>query len=789
MKVAPDDRPEEVAAYSNFHSSSTWCDEPTKAGPTDEIASYSNFAPKVEMGAADIEMGGCTNELSAYSNFQSSTTACTPNRPAAAPDDGNLVVRGFKFVVGTMPEASRMVEQWPPLCFLDSCLRGLSQVLFLNNPIFGLCVLVAAAVCDCDLLVYGIVGVVASTGGALILGVGDGPVRGGLMGYNGYLTGVAVALSQYAHLQDWNVRCLVAFQVVFVAFCSTVLQIALGRLMVPSLGIPPLTLPFHLASWFWLLAAQSSIYSPNVDATFTPTLVTPTSWANRDRVTMHTGDTIEGMLKGVSQIFLLENSWSGLILILGAAFASPITAGMCLLGSAVGTLTAMGIGVEPVSVYRGLCGYNSAVIASALGGMFLILSKRTVGLTVFASIFGSVLTFTISNSLAPTGMPALTFPAAATIVLFLLLTQSVKAPVGVPLANMTVPEDHLARMALAQLVRSSFPAINGLTGQVETAEQMEEVERVLVPTLLCHAAAGGDYDKVQEMLELGAEATQSDNYKRTPLHLASAGGHHTLVKMLIDQKADLNAKDRLGGTALWDAYREGHFGLCQLLVQQGCSMGKSTREIGKELCSHAANGNTKQISALIQCGCPSSTPDFDSRTALHLAASEGHVEVLSLLLRSEEVDVNYIDRHQNTALDDALRHKNSRAAQILQVAGGTETSTKVKKSLRMMNNNHASARLIVSNGFSVWKQMWLARNGVTTKPVQLQSTTVKSLTVAAKTTKIQANKGNDHEGALDSSTEDATRMLLLCIVVKVPRILSAQDSCLSSVFQPLSLAL
>ena len=36
------------------------------------------------------------------------------------------------------------------------------------------------------------------------------------------------------------------------------------------------------------------------------------------------------------------------------------------------------------------------------------------------------------------------------------------------------------------------------------------MERVLVPTLLCHASASGDVDKVKEMLGLGAEATVSD---------------------------------------------------------------------------------------------------------------------------------------------------------------------------------------------------------------------------------------------------------------------------------------
>ena len=175
--------------------------------------------------------------------------------------------------------------------------------------------------------------------------------------------------------------------------------------MVPLIGIPPFTLPFHFASWFWLLAAESSVYCPNADGTLTPSLVTPTAWTDRDRVIMNSSDILEGMLKGVGQVFLLEETWSGVVLLMGAAVASPITACMTLLGAIIGTLTAMGLGIPATLIYRGLCGYNSAIVAAGLGGMFLILSWRTLGVTVFASIFASVLTFTVANGLAPTGMP------------------------------------------------------------------------------------------------------------------------------------------------------------------------------------------------------------------------------------------------------------------------------------------------------------------------------------------------------------------------------------------------
>ena len=42
--------------------------------------------------------------------------------------------------------------------------------------------------------------------------------------------------------------------------------------------------------------------------------------------------------------------------------------------------------------------------------------------------------------------------------------------------------------------------------------------------------------------------------------------------------------------------------------------------------------------------------DYDKRTALHVAASEGHIEVVRILIK-EGADLNFADRYNTTALD------------------------------------------------------------------------------------------------------------------------------------------
>ena len=79
-------------------------------------------------------------------------------------------------VNGTMQAWGERADGNPLLAFVDSCLRGVGQVCFMNNPVTGLAILIAMFVAQGWLGFAGVLGVVASTATAIALRMDRGAI-------------------------------------------------------------------------------------------------------------------------------------------------------------------------------------------------------------------------------------------------------------------------------------------------------------------------------------------------------------------------------------------------------------------------------------------------------------------------------------------------------------------------------------------------------------------------------------------------------------------------------------
>jgi len=65
----------------------------------------------------------------------------------------------------------------------------------------------------------------------------------------------------------------------------------------------------------------------------------------------------------------------GALIFVGMCFCSRISAVMCALGSAIGLFFAFGLGADRSDIYFGLWGFNPALSAICIGGMFFKFSS------------------------------------------------------------------------------------------------------------------------------------------------------------------------------------------------------------------------------------------------------------------------------------------------------------------------------------------------------------------------------------------------------------------------------
>jgi urea transporter len=135
-------------------------------------------------------------------------------------------------------------------------------------------------------------------------------------------------------------------------------------------------------------------------------------------------DILSSPLKGISQIFVVESTLSGAVIVGGIASYSPMLAAHAVCGSAIGTFVGAITGAELSELTMGLYGFNSALTSMGVGVFFvhstpaMILSAT--GAAATASLFGAMKTI-----FGAYGAPALTLPFCFTMSACYLLPKQV----------------------------------------------------------------------------------------------------------------------------------------------------------------------------------------------------------------------------------------------------------------------------------------------------------------------------------------------------------------------------
>lgn len=332
------------------------------------------------------------------------------------------------------------MQDHPVLGFVDWTLRGVGQVVFQNNPLTGLLILLAILVNSWIYLLVCLLGVVASTVTAMLLKADRGLIRDGLFGFNGALVALALVAFSSADFRAGAVPspALLLYLICGSAF-STMAFASIAALLGPH-KVAPLTMPFVLIGWLFLFAIMK------FDAIHAGPMLKPISPDQFPYDAPYVLPTwYMGIGTAIGQIFFQDNWITGYIILLAIAVNSRISALMGLLGALTGALVAAGFGGPEGAIRDGLFGYNAALTAIALGGFFLVFSWGSFFYALFGAVLATFLWASIAIFLKPISMPVLTSSFVLVTWLMLIGQYGFKTLMPVPPAEATTPEDNLRR--------------------------------------------------------------------------------------------------------------------------------------------------------------------------------------------------------------------------------------------------------------------------------------------------------------------------------------------------------
>lgn len=296
----------------------------------------------------------------------------------------------------------------PLLRFTDSILRGIGQVMLQNNSVTGLIFLFGVFYSS---MLFGwavLLGTVASTATAMLLGVDRVLVKQGLFGFNGALVAIGLLYFLEPNALTW-------VYVVFAAACSTVLMAALLNFL-NTWKVPVLTAPFVLTTMFFILATARFGRLHSTD--LLPTAGLPKAAVVEGVVSVTT--VVEGLFNGVAQVFFQSSTITGVIFVIGLLFNSRLAFTAALLGSLVGLLVAWGMGASEPAIRSGAFGFNSVLTALVFVSGFVLLNAASAIYGLFATIAAAIVFAAMSAALEPIGMPAMTAPFILVCWVFLL---------------------------------------------------------------------------------------------------------------------------------------------------------------------------------------------------------------------------------------------------------------------------------------------------------------------------------------------------------------------------------
>lgn len=314
----------------------------------------------------------------------------------------------------------KLAESNPVVDFVDTLLRGYSQIIFCNSAAVGIALLagfIDSPVCGITSLISSITSLLT----ALLLKTPQYNIKSGLYVWNSALTGFALA----SFLSfDLNLLILALAG----GILSALLTDFLNRRLSLRYNLPVLSIPFVLVSWLLLIIAH---YLPAIGGEYLTTL----DIFQKGRIEVLLLPLLPSWLGPIfhvmSAIFLQNSIIIGVIVLICILFNSRISAVFALAGAIIGiALYYVFVPLSGSYANESVIGFNCALICIALGGFFIRLTWQGLIYAALGTLAGAIAAVIFNDIDSSLGMPALAAPFNLVTLAFLFIIRTLPGLAG-----------------------------------------------------------------------------------------------------------------------------------------------------------------------------------------------------------------------------------------------------------------------------------------------------------------------------------------------------------------------
>jgi len=300
--------------------------------------------------------------------------------------------------------------------FLRGIPNSYAQVFFSDNRIFALILLLVTFI-DLYAGVMGLLSVLITNITGYLLGFDRRIISKGLYGFNSLLVGLALGVYFEPGIL---LIVIIALGAILTLLVSISMQGVIGKYTLPFLSIP-----FLISVWIMTLAtreftalgvSERGIYTFNdLYMIGGSTLVGLYEWWNALQV----AHSLRIYLISLGAILFQYNILSGLVLAIGLFYYSRISFTLSILGFYTAYIFYELIGASISELSYSYIGFNYILTSIAIGGFFIIPSRRSYFWVIVLIPMVALVTISLSRIFSVFGLPIYSLPFNIMVLLFL----------------------------------------------------------------------------------------------------------------------------------------------------------------------------------------------------------------------------------------------------------------------------------------------------------------------------------------------------------------------------------